>query len=237
MHRTTPSITLLLSALCAVLCAGHEAHARIFVSELLASTASTDCEFIELRNTGSKEVDLKGWSIELWDSDADKAFGTHDADSPIKLAGRIDAGGTFLLANEEFGEHFEITPDQRLKNNAIENSSFTLVLRDDLGEIIETIFVSDGGADDKPNINGRVIEPDAEIRSPDGRYIPPGFARMPDDADGNRVYRLLKFSPVPSPGATPGRPNTEAGTPGQAKPEAVDDPDHDPVPDADADAD
>ena len=185
----------------------------VFVSEVLASTAARDCEFIELANTGREEIDLHGWSIELWDSDADKAFGTHDADSPIKLGGRIDAGGFFLLANGVFSEHYEIEPDQRLRDNAIENSSFTLVLRDDLGEIVETIFVTDGGVDDKPNVSGRVIRPDAEIRSADGRFIPAGFARMPDDEDGGRVYRLLKFSPVPSPGAPPGRPNTEAPAP------------------------
>lgn len=210
----TRSITLLFSASCL---AG-AAHAEVFVNELLASTASNDCEFIELRNTGSKEIDLQGWSIELWDSDADKAFGTHDADSPIRLRGRIDAGGYFLLANSVFSEHHTIEPDQRFKDNGIENSSFTLVLKDDLGEIVETIFVTDGGEGDKPNISGRVIRPDAEIRNTDGRYIPPGFARMPDDAEGQRVYRLLKFSPVPSPDATPGRPNAEsspnhAGTP------------------------
>lgn len=183
--------------------------AEVFVNELLASTASADCEFIELRNTGRKEIDLHGWSIELWDSDADKAFGTHDADSPIKLRGRIDAGGYFLLANTVFSEHYPIEPDQRFHDNGIENSSFTLVLKDDLGEIVETIFVSDGGEGDKANINGRVIRPDAEIRNPEGRYIPPGFARMPDDAEGKRVYRLLKFSPVPAPGATPGMPNAQ----------------------------
>ena len=182
-------------------------HAEIFINELLAATAANDCEFVELRNTGSKEVDLHGGTIELWDSDADKAFGTHDADSPIKLTGRIDAGGYFLIANAEFGEHYTITPDQKMRDNAIENSSFTLVLKDDLGEIRETIFVTDGGEGDKPNINGRVIQPDAEIHNPEGRYIPPGFARLPDDADGKRVYRLLKFSPVPSPTATPGEPN------------------------------
>jgi len=181
------------------------AHGGVFVNELLGSTASTDCEFIELHNTGSKEIDLTGWSIELWDSDADKAFGTADADSPIRLRGRIDAGGFFLLANTEFSKHYKIEPDQRFKDNGIENSSYTVVLKDNLGEIIETIFVSDGGEKDRANINGRAFEADAEIRA-EGRFIPPGFARLPD-VDGKRVYRLLKFSPVPAVGATPGKPN------------------------------
>lgn len=187
------------------------AHAGVRVNELLGSTASEDCEFIELFNPGSKEVDLTGWSIELWDSDADKAFGTHDADSPIRLRGRIDAGGFFLLANAEFAEHYTIKPDQPMRANGIENSSYTLVLKDDLGEIVETIFVSDGDEGDKANINGRAFEPDAVIKG-DGRNIPPGFARLPD-ADGKRVYRLLKFSPVPAPGATPGKPNKASADP------------------------
>ena len=83
-------------------------------------------------------------------------------------------------------------------------------LRDDLGEIVDSVFVCDGGEGDKPNINGRVIRPDAEIRSADGRFVPPGFARLADSDDGTRRYRVLKFSPVPPPGATPGKPNAPA---------------------------
>ena len=189
---------------------GAGAGAEVRLNEVLGSTAAEDCEFIELHNTGMTEVDLSGWSIELWDSDADKAFRTADADSPIKLGGRIDGGGYFLLANPEFTEHYEIEPDQPLRANAIENSSYTIVLRDDLGEIVDSVFVCDGGEGDKPNINGRVIRPDAEIRSADGRFVPPGFARLADSDDGTRRYRVLKFSPVPPPGATPGKPNAPA---------------------------
>ncbi len=193
--------------------------AGVRINEVLGSTAAEDCEFIELYNTGRSEVDLAGWTLELWDSDADKAFGTPDGDSPIRLGGRIDAGGFYLLANPEFREHHPILPDQDLRANAIENSSYTIVLRDDLGEIVESIFVSDGDADDKANINGRVIEPDAVILSPQGRFVPPGFARLADDAGGKRVYTLLKFSPVPSSDATPGKPN-RVRAPGAAPPDA-----------------
>lgn len=181
--------------------------AEVSINEVLGSTAAEDCEFIELYNGGSKEIDLSGWSIELWDSDDDKSFGNHDADSPIKLRGRIDAGGYFLLANPEFADHYTVKPDQPIKNNAIENSSYTIVLRDDLGEVVEAIFVTDGGEDDKPNINGRVIKPHAVISAPGSRFIPPGFARVPGKTGGKPGYRLLKFSPVPSADATPGGPN------------------------------
>ncbi|USN99109.1 MAG: lamin tail domain-containing protein [Phycisphaeraceae bacterium] len=181
------------------------AHAAVQVNEVVGSTAGDDAEFIELHNTGSKEVDLTGWTIDLWDSDAGAVLGTPDGDSPIRLRGRIDAGGYFLLANSVFSKYYEIEPDQRFRDNGIENSSYTIVLKDNLGVIVETIFVTDGGEGDKANVGGREITPDATIRA-EGRFIPPGFARVPRD-DGEREYRLLKFSPVPTPGATPGKPN------------------------------
>lgn len=206
-----PAITL--SVICA---ATAPSGAAVYVNELLGSTASHDTEFIELHNTGSEEIDLSGWTIDLWDSDADAVFGTRDAGSPIRLRGRIDAGGFFLLANKVFSEVFEIEPDLRFRDNGIENSSYTLVLKDDLGEIIETIFVTDGGEGDKANIGGREITPDATIKA-DGRFIPPGFARVRRD-DERREYRLLEFSPRPAPSATPGEPNvskdSDRGRPG-----------------------
>lgn len=177
----------------------------VYISELLGSTAGEDTEFIELHNPGSKEIDLTGWSIELWDSDEGAVFGTPDGDSPIRLRGKIDAGGYFLLANPEFVSVYGIEPELPLRANAIENSSYTIVLKDQHGEIVESIFVSDGDENDKPNIAGREIKPDAEIKA-DGRFIPPGFARVPT-TDGSRVYRLLEFSPRPAPSATPGRAN------------------------------
>jgi hypothetical protein len=177
----------------------------VYISELLGSTAAEDTEFIELHNPGSKEIDLTGWTIELWDSDEGAVFGTPDGDSPIRLRGKIDAGGYFLLANPEFVTVYGIEPDMPIRPNAIENSSYTIVLKDGHGEILETIFVSDGDENDTPNIAGREITPDAVIRA-DGRFIPPGFARVPT-GDGTREYRLLEFSPRPTPSATPGRAN------------------------------
>jgi len=125
----------------------------------------------------------------------------------------IDGGGYFLIANKRFSEYWEVEPDLRMRDNGIENSSYTLVVKDGLGTIVETIFVTDGGAGDTANIGGREITPDAVIRAGDGAeggFIPPGFARMdpgPVEGEENRVYRLLEFSPKPAPSATPGEPN------------------------------
>lgn len=195
-----PGVLVVLIALACPAKAG-----PVYISELLGSTAAEDTEFIELHNPGSKEIDLTGWTIELWDSDEGAVFGTPDGDSPIRLRGRIDAGGYFLLANPEFVSVYGIEPDMPLRANAIENSSYTIVLKDQHGEILETIFVSDGDEGDKANIAGREITPDAVIKA-DGRFIPPGFARVPTE-DGKREYRLLEFSPRPAPSATPGRTN------------------------------
>jgi hypothetical protein len=183
----------------------------VYVSEVMGSTAAEDAEFIELHNPGSAEVDLTGWTIELWDSDEGPVHGTPDADSPIRLRGRIDGGGYFVLGNEEFTAAFGLKPEMPLSANAIENSSYTLVLKDGLGEIIETIFVSDGDEPDRANVAGREITPDATVRA-EGRFMPPGFARVPRE-DGKREYRLLEFSPKPAPGATPGRANATADGP------------------------
>lgn len=187
---------------------GGPAAGGVIVNEVLGSTAAKDAEFIELHNTGAEAVDLSGWTIELWDSDEGPTFGTRDAETPLKLGGSIDGGGYFLLANRRFSDFWEIEPEMRFRDDGIENSSYTLALRDGFGEIVETIFVSDGGAGDRANIGGREITPDAVIVG-DGRHIPAGFARV-GDVGGERAYRLLEFSPVPMPGATPGMPNVLA---------------------------
>ena len=192
-------------SVCSVVVVSAGSRGAVYINELLGSTAADDTEFIELFNPGPAEVDLTGWTISLWDSDAGPVFGTPDGVSPIRLRGRIDAGGFFLLANKAFSAFYDIKPDQRFDNNGIENSSYTVVLKDRLGEIVETIFVTDGGEGDKANIAGRVITPDAVIKV-EGRYIPPGFARE-TRPDGKRSYRVLEFSPRPAPSATPGRPN------------------------------
>ena len=207
-----------LGWVCVCASVGGPALGGVHVNEVLGSTAAKDAEFIELHNTGLEAVDLSGWSIELWDSDEGATFGTRDADSPMKLGGTIDGGGYFLLANTRFSACWEVEPELRFRDDGIENSSYTLVLRDGFGEIVETIFVSDGGAGDRANIGGRAITPDALIES-DGRHIPAGFARV-GTVDGSRAYRLLEFSPVPMPGATPGMPNVVVEDDGDADEES-----------------
>ena len=184
------------------------ANAGVFINEILGSTTSTDSEFIELYNSGAAAVDLTGWSIELWDSDAGTAFGTADGASPYALSGSIPAGGFFLLANTTFGTYYSATPDLLLPENAIENSSYTAILKDASLATIDSVFVTDGGTGDAANDAGTLITP-ALTAGPDGTFLPAGFARI---GDGGTGVLILEFSPQPAPSATPGASNVPEPT-------------------------
>ncbi len=181
------------------------AHSAIFINEFLGSTTSTDDEFIELYNSGATTVDLSGWSIELWDSDTGANFGGSDGGSPhVISSGSISAGGFFLLANPEFGNNYAATPDAALLANAIENSSYTMILVDAGSSVIDSIFVTDGDAGDSANRNGAAFSPAATV-GPDGSFLPAGAYRAA--GDGSSVFEFLEFSPKPAPTATPGSAN------------------------------
>ncbi len=174
----------MMTALLAVAGIAGAASADITVNEVLGSTPGTDYEFIELFNTGGSSVDLTGWSIELWDSDSGGSFGGADGGTPYALSGSIAAGGYFTLANALAQSTLSFTASQTMAI-AIENSSYTMVLRDAGAAVIETIFVWDSGAGDAANIAGTLITPDYSV-GPDGTFLPAGFYRDPD-ASGNLV--------------------------------------------------
>ena len=175
----------MLTALLAAAGMAGAASADVTINEVLGSTPGTDYEFIELYNSGGGAVDLTGWSIELWDSDSGGSFGGSDAGAPYALSGILAAGGFLTLGNPTVGGILGFTPDLALPANAIENSSYTMILRDAGAAIVEAIFVTDGGAGDAANDAGTLITPDATV-GPDGTFVPAGFYRDPDGS-GNFV--------------------------------------------------
>ena len=181
------------------------ANGAIVINEVMASTTSTDDEFIELYNTGASAVDISGWSIELWDSDAGTAYGLPDGGSPyvIPAATSLAAGDWFLMANPEFLTNYTAVPDMMLPANAIENSSFTMILKDASLNPINSLFMTDGGVGDSANDAGTPITPDLTF-GPDGTYLPAGCYRV---GDGGPTLAALEFSPQPAPSATPGGAN------------------------------
>ena len=191
-------------AIALIAAAGSIASADVVINEVLGSTSGADNEFIELYNTGGSAVSLAGWTIELWDSDAGSQFGGADGGTPYALGGSIAAGGHWTIANAGAQALYGFTADIN-QEIAIENSSYTMVLRDDLANIINTIFVTDGGAGDAANIAGTLITPDLTF-GPDGSFLPAGFYRV---GDGSDTLGLLEFG-QPSASATPGAANIPA---------------------------
>ncbi len=191
-----------------VAAAGSVASADIVINEVLGSTAGPDNEFVELYNGGASAMSIDGWTIELYDSDIDaggSGFGGADGFGVLNLTGSIAAGGHWLAANALAEAAYGVTADLQFGSNGIENSSYTILLKDDLGTIIDSVFVTDGGMGDAANDAGTLITPGATI-GPDGSFLPAGFYRI---GDGSANLGILEFS-QPSPSATPGAANIPA---------------------------
>ncbi len=182
------------------------ANAGVVINEVLGSTTGTDSEFIELYNTGPGAVDISGWQIQLWDSDTGGSFGGSDGGAPyiVPAATSLPAGGFFLFANTTFSSFYSATPNVLIQENAIENSSYTIILKNAGLSSIDSFFVTDGGAGDAANDAGAAHVPISGTVGPDGSNLPAGFYRV---GDGNSATAFLEFSPQPAPSATPGGPN------------------------------
>jgi len=178
------------------------AGAQVVVNEVSGSTPGPDGEFIELFNEGLEAVDIGGWSITLYESDATASFGQTDGGSPyvIEAGAVIGRRGYFTLGNATAEESFGFVADQRLPESAIENSSYTLVLRDAAGAVVTTIFVHDGGAADAANIAGERITPDVVV-GPDGGFLPSGFYRPGDEGGAYGIYPFDDLPGLVTPGA------------------------------------
>lgn len=182
----------------ALLAVAGAANGQVVISEIYASTSSTDWEFIELVNLGAAPVDISGWAIELWDSDAGAQFGILDAASPyvvnpgtilapgtawvIGNATAFDGGGpqadgyTNGAGNESYaGQPFY--RNQAFGQDSVENSSFTAILIDNGSNAIDSWFITDGGAGDLPNRSGVPFAPNFSF-GPDGTFMPAGAYRV-----------------------------------------------------------
>ncbi|MBB5350596.1 hypothetical protein HNR46_000824 [Haloferula luteola] len=175
------------------------AHGAVVLNEVMASTTGADAEFIELYNTGGSPIDLSGWEIRLYESDAGASLGSLDGTVSITV-GIIQPGGYFLIGNDEFVTDYGINPDLLDSSLSIENSSVTIQLVDSLGGSEDIVYMTDGGAGDMANIAGdTLITPSISI-GPDGSFFPAGFTR---DTPGGSTASILEFSPSPAPSATP----------------------------------
>ncbi|TWT41045.1 hypothetical protein RAS1_37360 [Phycisphaerae bacterium RAS1] len=188
------------------LCGASTASASIVINEALGSTTGTDAEYIELYNSGPAPVDISGWRIQLWDSDTGAPFGGADGGTPylIPAATTLAVGDYWLMGNTTFATFWSgALRDQIIQENAIENGSYTMILRDAALAVQDSVYVTDGGVGDAPNDAGAAFVPGATI-GPDGANLPAGFYRV---GDAGATLALLEFSPLPSASGTPNAAN------------------------------
>ncbi|HZW09049.1 MAG TPA: lamin tail domain-containing protein [Phycisphaerales bacterium] len=197
-----------LAALAVVAGLAGAASADVVISEILGSTSGTDWEYIEIVNLGAAPVDITGWTLELWDSDAGASFGAADGSSPYAFNGTLlNPGDTFVIGNGLAMSGYPQPPyrfDQAWADNSVENSSYTAVLADAASAVADAVFVTDGGAGDAPNRAGAGIAPSMTV-GPDDTFLPAGFART--DAVGG--HAILYFDTALLADGT-----IEGGTPG-----------------------
>lgn len=177
-----------LAAIAAVAGFAAAASADVVISEILGSTSGTDWEFVEIVNLGAAPVDITGWTLELWDSDAGSGFGGADGSSPYDFGGTVlNPGDTFVIGNGPAMSGYPQPPyrfDQSWADNSVENSSYTAILADAGSGVMDSVFVTDGGDGDAANRAGASITPDMVV-GPDGSFLPAGFART--DASGGHL--------------------------------------------------
>jgi hypothetical protein len=196
----------LMWAIALCLSSGSLANADLVLNEVLASTTGADTEFIEIFNSGTTAVDISGWEVRQYESDAGEFFGDLDETNTI-TTGTIAAGDWFVIGNQAFIDAFGITPDVQDDGLSIENSSVTLELFDTVNSVsIFTAFLTDGGDGDAANIAGTAITADITV-GPDGTFFPAGYYL---NGDAGSTASLLEFAPTPAASATPGSANLNA---------------------------
>jgi len=197
-----------IAALAAVAGIAAATSADVVISEILGSTSGTDWEYVEIVNLGAAPVDITGWTLELWDSDAGSGFGGADGSSPYAFGGvTLNPGDTYVIGNGLAMSGYPQPPyrfDQAWADNSVENSSYTAILADAGSNVMDSVFVTDGGDGDAANRSGTIFSPNMTV-GPDGTFLPAGFART--DALGGHVF--LYFDTAMLADGT-----IEGGTPG-----------------------
>ena len=109
---------------------------NILLSEIAwaGSSKSTADEWIELRNVGSGNVDISGWSL--------AGIGTSGSAITIPTATSINAGSTYLIANYAITDSkttLIVTPNLVTTAVSIPNTSLNVSLLDSGGSIIDSL--------------------------------------------------------------------------------------------------
>ncbi|MGB3409380.1 MAG: ExeM/NucH family extracellular endonuclease [Jannaschia sp.] len=190
----------------------------LVINEFVGSTTGSDVEFIEL--FGEPGTSLAGLSILVVESDVGTSTGVIDARFDLPEDAVIGENGFYLIGNNLVSAQYGVTPDAEIAQNFIENSSYTLALVETSGAgavgdqagsetVIDSVGVSDGGAEDTFAFGAPVI-------GPEGVFLPAGGVRIVDgvDTDTPEDFAFADF------GLTGNTPTASAGDDPEPEPTA-----------------
>jgi predicted extracellular nuclease len=180
--------------------AAEAADGSVVLNEVLASTAGTDSEYVELH--GPPGASLAGLSIISVESDDQASNGQIEFRVDLGDDARIGDNGFFLAANETAQATYGVAADRSF-SASLENSSATHAL-------VETASLTGGTVDDGIVVLDAVGSSDGEDASffafgvpvvgPDGTFLPAGVGRIADGVDTDTAddWRILSFDNDPS---------------------------------------
>ncbi len=196
-----------------ILVAGDTADAplpAIVINEVLASTTSTDSEYVEL--FGPAGASLAGLSFVSVESDPGTSTGEIEFRYDFADDAVIGLNGFYLIANETARLTYGVTPNAAF-TASIEKSSATYALVETAsltgtfvagGEVVRDAVANVDNADDAATTFFG-----APVVGPDGSFLPAGVGRIVDgvDTDTAADFRILNFfndSPPNTPTAGTG---------------------------------
>lgn len=184
----------------------------VLLNEVLASTASTDAEYVELY--GTPGTSLAGLSVIAVEGDEQASNGSIDTRIDFGPDAALGDNGYFLAANQTAESTYSVDADAAL-GDSLENSSatFALVVTDSLtgSTVTSDIVVRDAvGASDGEDASFFAF--DAPVVGPDGSYLPAGVARTAEGVDTDTAddWSILSFDNDPSVNT----PTSASGEPG-----------------------
>lgn len=172
----------------------------VLLNEVLASTTSSDAEYVELHGTPGTSLD--GLSLIAVESDDQSSNGTIDTRVDLGPDDALGENGFFLAANQVAETVYSLDADRTLEDS-LENSSTTFAL-------VETASLTGSSVDGGIVVRDAVASTDGEdaahfffdapLVGPDGSYLPAGVGRVDDgvDTDTTADWRILSFGNDPS---------------------------------------
>ncbi len=160
-------------------------YANVVFNEIawMGTSTSSGNEWIELYNNGNSSVDFSGWSIMSGDNNLS-----------FNLSGSISAGGFYLIERTDDTTLSSITADLVANfGYGLSNSGETLILKNNLGESVNTLSFSSGwpAGDNDTNQTMQLIGSNWITADPTPKSatvgVPSGTQSSPSSSSGSSV--------------------------------------------------